>query len=307
MLDNLELKAFKQMMQSNNCTTDGLVRVLNISKPGVIKMLKRMEQNSLIRIQKKGHKLCIEITDNCIVRQLMSLLSDKPNGDFHHILNHNSMTILSTLLVNRRTSNQISQITGINLRTVQKTIKQLNYRLIIKKEEKPGCRYSFRREYFQGLFDLVESYKNRVSVTGHLLWQLNKEYVYTTQNESNTHTLTGFNAFKNHGVFINNIKYCYYSKEKNLSREEILIHGLLQTTTDPRTTCFCIVYLLKNNLNLKKLKFYSLKYDVENKLDDILATIRLLRHPDSSKPFYIDKSTLYQVLKLYHVQGVKYV
>lgn len=183
-------------------------------------------------------------------------------------------------LLHPKTVEEVESETEFKKSIIYKKIKQaINISAVVPKEKH---KYVINEKIWKDLKDFLVEYKkheettdSRIPANSNIYYK-NKEEIVFSNNADLDATLTGFSAYKKHGIKLLLTTNYYYLPKKTLTIQDILKHSLYITQKDKniRNLTFICLFFLKNKNDL-----LSIKHLILNKIKQILKGKNIQGYP----------------------------
>lgn len=283
MLNESELKTLQKLDDVK--TLKEVAESIERSTSYTSEIIKNLEQKELIQINRDGRKKLISPSKTKTIELYKKTTRQHPHIDFPELLSGKTIPLLY-YLDDERTVSELAEKTGNYRNTVNRKLKKLQDRGIVKKQEKyyqlnPEFEIlnRFAKEYTHHKHKLtIEKITHNYSI----IWEsLNEFLVETseeipdnykpTNNETGKFILTGYSRFQEYGIplLTTNRNYYFYSeKQTEITPEDLVCHSLL---IDPgtRTKIYCLMLIQTQRLD-KELLEKSKKYDLTDTVESLI-------------------------------------
>lgn len=250
-----------------------------------------------------GSRKIFGVADTAYAIKLKQLMYAKPYIDFSEIITGSKLRVLMAILYDWKDYKTISKMLKASDHAVRQTVPKLKNRGIISKK---GRLLKFNDVAWNHLFEFLKELRNFSGLNGFLLWQFEKEAIYTVDDiKLAKGTLTGFNRYKDFGIRVATVTGCCHLPEKKISKEEIFIHSLLQVD-DPRLLHLALAFYVKHNLNTNKVKNLAMYYDCFSRYEE-LKTLPLLEEEYKKLEYFHTEFDRKDFRRIAHMYGVKNV
>lgn len=284
-LSKIELKILEQIANGNN-NIDEIAKILKKDKSRIYRGKKTLTDKNLITFSKKT----LEPTRMPMVTLLLQLLSNHPN--IKPILSNSGIPILTNLL-EKKTIKEIEQNTTFQKSIIYKKIQQALTISIIQKTKRT---YKINKNLWNDLADFLKELKTydqtidpRIPVNSKI-YHKNEEEIIFSNNQNIDASMTGFSAYKDHGIILFLPTNYYLIPKKTLSINEIFLHSLLITEKEKtiRHLIFIALFFLKNKSTLTQINHPILK-----NIQEVLQGKNLPGYPNRND--IIEKADLYDI------------
>jgi DNA-binding transcriptional regulator YhcF (GntR family) len=267
-LSKATIRIFSEIV-SGNTKLITLAEKLNVSQKTMSKQLNQLDKAGFIKKTKKKTGVIVEISEKDYSLKFKEFLELNKHIDASRIFAGRSLDVLLAITISGKSSKVIGMMLKIQARSVREKIGFLLDRGIVYRKE--GI-YSINTQ-IPKLNEFLKSLLIYYDNPGILYWNNQGErLILETKGSLVDGYLTGFSAYKNHGILVRTVNQFYFQGLKKPTLVEIFVHSLFQIN-DARTLGFTITFFAKNKLYLKKyeekLLFQVVKYDKKNVLDDI--------------------------------------
>ena len=271
-LSEIELKTLQQIANGN---TD-------------IKKMAKTLNKDISRIYRTKNKLIeknyIEFFQGMVVPKktthinlLLQLLIKYPN--IISVLSGSGIPILTELL-HPKTVEEVESNTDLKKSIIYKKIKQgMDISAIIQKK---NYKYVINEKIWKELKDFLVEYKKHEETTdprvptNSIIYHKNQNEIVFSNKADLGAVLSGFSAYKEHGIKILLTTNYYYLPKKSLSKPEIFKHSLYITLKEKniRNLTFICLFYLKNKNDL-----LSIKHPILDKIKQILKGKKIPGYP----------------------------
>ncbi len=272
-----ELLISKRMIKVLSSITSGLntrekiAKNLGLSKTWISEIITKLEKSKFIYKKRKGNAVYLELSYISFAQEFKNMIENNPNIKFEEFLYGLNFRILSFCLFDWKTSEIIATQLNLNKKTIWNRLSVLTSRGLLKKNKEF---YMTNEKAWPILYSFLEEYRMFYNGKGKVLWKFKDEKVFCiTKEEDIEGSLTGFSQYSKFKVPIIVVRHCCYLPKKNITKEEIFMHSILQIT-DSREIMLALVFYLRNNLNKESLHNLSIKYDCRIKLEDLYKILK---------------------------------
>jgi hypothetical protein len=264
-LNVLQLNVFLEICKGSIYQKNLAIK-LSKSKSQISRSIAVLGSIGLIEYSKRR----LELSKNPFSTQLKELLIKYPN--LVEILRDSGIPILYSVLT-EKTVKEISQETKLKEITIYKFIeKTKSLSILIKQKNK----YIFNEKLWLSLKEFIIDYNyynactdNRIPKGSIIYYKNKKEIVFSTQDELQDITKTGFSVFKDYGINILNTTKYYYFPEKKLTLIDILEHTIkiVEKTKDSRQLQYLALFYQKYKKSVRYINKPQLLLNIINVLD----------------------------------------
>ena len=218
---------------------------------------------------------------------------------------HDSNEIIFSILSEPVTMDELKNLSNLSLRTIQRSILELESIGTIKKEnEKLSIDNS--KEQLHLFSKLLKTERQRKQVESHaeLIYQDQMRTIKKVPKGAITQgELTGFSLFSDYGIEYHTTNDYYVTQQSALTIEEVLIHAVLisKKTSDKLGLTIAILFYLKNKTKMDPLLIRKIAkfHGIDNLWIDVEGYVRnnKLKNPDLFLPRieFEEKAALYQI------------
>ena len=294
MLTNqLQVRVLAELAKGNN-NYEKITKNLNISKSWLSEIITELEKKQFITKERQGLKLNINISEASFAQAIKHLFYKVNYIDFENFLFGLKFRILSCSLFSWKTSNEISNQLNVPVKSVRNTLSLLQNQGLITRESRT---IMFNKKAWPELYAFLEKYRNFSQIQGNLLWKFEEEQIFEVLEEKQIQgSMTGFSRYNDFGITLFETKICCHLPKKDLSKEEIFIHSLLQID-DSRMTGLAVIFFKKHKL--KNPDELAVKYDCLDRLEDIK---KIMQGKEAVMLPHISEQKLKDLMEVYNVK-----
>lgn len=243
---------------------------MNTSPNYTTPIVKRLQKMRLVDIVRQGKRISIKISNTPHALSFKNMLIEEPGTNYSSFLYGLNFRILCYCLFSRKSFSDIASQLNVSEKTIMNQALRLRNRQLLSKENRSLI---FNKQSWPMLYKFLSDFRN-YSEQGNVLWKFEEEILVEVSGTIEA-SPTGFAAYGSFGIPVNVIKYLYYLPKKKLSKEEILVHSLLQIRADTRLLELAVAFYHKNHLSKDKLYRLAVKYDCLDKMNDFLKVLDL--------------------------------
>ena len=275
MLRESELRALQTLQQEMSITE--LAAALDCSTNYASEIISSLEKEELVYTQRDGKEKRVKPVKNQAVKLLQRLAQTHSHIDFPDLISGKAIPLLYYLDTDRTVA-ELAEKTGNYRNTVNRVLKQLLNRGILRKQD---TQYRLNDE-FQILHDFSREYvhhvhRRTVAEYTHnftILWELLEEFLIQTGDVINHDSFveTGPSRFQQHGLPLvtTGASYYFYSENvQELTAQDLICHTLL-IEESTRYQTYCLLLIQKENLEGGRLLEVAEKYGVKNTVQQLI-------------------------------------
>lgn len=262
-----------------NAGIASLRRALGVKQPRASYLAERLVVKGFLAKRREGLKLEFGLASTPHAITFREMYVQDPHRPYAQILSGRNLDVLQAILYRAKETKTIARMLGVQPRAIRERLALLKGFGLIYKEGK-GYILSPSARAMHGFLDSLRAF---MDLNGTLHWRLNDEMLYATRDEKAVQGhLTGFNAYGEHGIQVNTVRYlCYTGKKPSV--EELFVHSLFQIE-DSRTLGLAVTFYAKNRMQSKKIASLAEKYDVTEKLKAVLEVYSRFKEMDKTVP-----------------------
>ena len=293
---------------NGHTTLEELQKNLNASKSWIVRVVNKLESNGFLKKTKKGRKVNVEISGTSFAINFREMYLSKPYRKYESLLPGKNLDILLCIVYSPKSVKVIGEMLHVQPRSIRQRLRNLgNYGLIYRQKGS----YVLSRAN-PDIQQFIGSLRKFSKENGRVLWKFDNEMLFKVRNQEDIKgELTGFNRYKDYGVMVQTIDYnCYVGKGK-LGIEQIFIHSLFEIE-DPRTLGLALTFYAKNGLcktiKLKKMMLLAEKFDVLDKLEELIRTYEIFKAKPAEKMIgnkMLPSIDLNEIRRQFEMYGVK--
>lgn len=279
-----------------------LAKEMNKSENWVSEIISKLEKEGFVIKQRIGLKKRILLSMAPHAHLFREMIYKQIPVDYSEFMYGEKIRILSFISDSPKTTECIAKELNISRKYVQNTIPEFLKRGMLSKQKHMLL---ITRKGWPLLVDFLLAYRNYSELNAGILWKFEDEIIFLVNKETEIKGIeTGFNKYDKYGIKHYPLKIMCYLPKKTLTKEEIFVHSLLGISGDIRRFSLAVAFYLKNKgMNLNKIKYMAMKYNVAEQLDDILSTINSKEETITLKTVMnIKRKNLGKILKLYGVE-----
>lgn len=222
---------------------------------------------------------------------------------------HDSNELVFKNLIEPKTINEITDLTRLSLRTVQRAVSELESIGAIKKEEN---KVSINRDYGP-LYLFAENLRREdgksVEPYAEVIYQDHVRTLKKVPKEKRVDgELTGFSLFADYGIEYHTTHDYYIKQDAPLELADVLVHAVLAASKeqDKHGIVMAMVFYLKNKQRLDPLQVRKIAKDF--KISDIWVDIEgyLRNTPVKNQNLFLPWSEFEEKVKLYSISSENY-
>ena len=224
--------------------------------------------------------------------------------DIEKLLHDSNEKILISI-TEPRTFEEIEKITGLSLRTIQRTISDFNSIGVITKTNN---KINLKREN-EDVFLFAKYLKTEENAK---LTEPNSEIIYqdsmrvlkkTLKNENINGELTGLSLFSDYGIDYHTINDYYIKQDGAITLEDVLIHSIISAIQNKNKNeiTICMLFYLKNRDKMDPLEIRRTArlYSISNIWIDVEGYIR--NNPVTNTELFLPKNEFEEKARLYNI------
>lgn len=221
------------------------------------------------------------------------------------LLLHDSNEIVLYNVTEPATIKKIQNITGLSLRTIQRTLSDFDAAGIIKREHgKIWIKKDKEDVLLFAKYLKTEKESAASELNSEIIYQDSQRILKKTQkNKKIKGELTGFSLFADYGVEYHTVHDFYVKQNTALNIEDVLMHAILSSVKNQNKNeiAMCVLFYLKNRdkINLMDMRLVSKVYSISNIWLDIEGYIR--NNPVSNTQLFLPKTEFEEKAKLYNI------
>ena len=275
MLRESELRALQALQQEMSITE--LAAALDCSTNYASEIISSLEKEDLVYTRRDGKEKRVKPVKNQAVKLFQRLAQTHSHIDFPDLISGKAIPLLYYLDTDRTVA-ELAEKTGNYRNTVNRVLKQLLNRGILRKQD---TQYRLNDE-FQILHDFSREYihhvhRRTVAEYTHdftILWESLDEFLIQTGDLINHDSFvkTGPSRFQQHGLPLvtTGASYYFYSEDvQELTVEDLICHTLL-IEESTRYQTYCLLLIQMENLESGRLLEVAEKYDVEKRVKQLI-------------------------------------
>lgn len=256
------------------------------SESSVSQGVKGLLRNGIVRIQRKGMKKYIEISDRNYAISLLEMIKARPYIPWEKILSNSNIAILFNKIMGENTFDY-----GLSRASLWRGIRNLSmYGMLNRDDEEKLFMDRYLWHFISEYFDHVSMkyLLEKLPKDAIIIWRDGYRCLYRIRDlpdkeskkfpSSTLHT--GVSALPDYGIqLMTSDSYFYYGpKLESLSVEDIIIHTLL---VDPlsqiyATYALLLAFKVKYSLNLALLSEKSRSYKLEDEVSNLIKYLKSL-------------------------------
>jgi DNA-binding MarR family transcriptional regulator len=275
MLRESELRALQTLQQEMSITE--LAAALDCSTSYTSEITSSLKEKELVYTRRDGKEKRVKPVENQAVKLFQRLAQTHSHIDFPDLISGKAIPLLYYLDTDRTVA-ELAEKTGNYRNTVNRVLKQLLNRGILRKQD---TQYRLNDE-FQILHDFSREYihhvhRRTVAEYTHdftILWELLEEFLIQTGDviTHDSFVETGPSQFQQHGLPLvtTGASYYFFSEDvQELTAQDLICHTLL-IEESTRYQTYCLLLIQKENLESGRLLEVAEKYDVENTVQQLI-------------------------------------
>lgn len=295
------------------------IRLLKILRDGKTNLKEIM--NSLDLSDSQFNVIVKSLVDQDYIEKTGSTISFRQNAKvilFRDVANrydvkkmlHDSNEQIYYTLVDPHTIDEIQNITSLSLRTVQRSISELESIGVIKKDtEKIFIDKTNESLYLFAKFLKTEIERKTIEPNVDIIYQDKYRILKKVpQGQSADGELSGFSLFSSYGIDYHTTHDYYVKQASALKLEEILIHAVLTATKglDKNGMTIAILFYLKNRDNMDPLNIRAIAkvYGISNVWIDIEGYVR--NNPTKNSQLFLPRAEFEDKARLYNISPELY-
>ncbi|MEA3513957.1 MAG: hypothetical protein U9R34_00610, partial [Nanoarchaeota archaeon] len=242
-----------------------IAQSLEVSVNRLTPLLKNLESLDFITIALKNRKLIIRPSKTQHAHAFKKMLILEPGMKYEDFLYGLNFRMLSYCLYSEKPITSIAEELGISIKTVLNRSMYLRRRTLLTKKKQTLI---FNKRNWSYLYDLLSFSRNYIRELDNVVWKFEDEVLFESGKKDIDAEVTGFAKYYSFKIPLYMIKIAYYLPSKNLSKEEIFLHSLLEIREETRLLDVAVVFFYKNKLKKNMLIKLAYKYDCINLLND---------------------------------------
>jgi predicted DNA-binding protein YlxM (UPF0122 family) len=285
-LSQTELRVLEQVSYGNN-KIENIAQNIHRSNSQIYRAKQNLSEHGFLHLNRG--RLEPEKSINSAL--ILNLISRYPS--LIELFSDSGLKILISIL-KPKSINEIMKETNLKKSTIYKKIKI--GRNISAIEKNKNHKYTINEKIWPNLKNYLEENKkfeeaidNRIPVNS-IIYHKNEDEILFSNNSDLKATPTAFSVYEKYGIKILLPTNFYYLPNKNLSKEEILLHSIyvINKEKDYRYLTYVVLFYIKFRCEFTKTKNPMLK-----NFDNILKGNKIERYPtlDEIK----EKAELYDI------------
>ena len=275
MLRESELRALQTLQQEVSITE--LAAALDCSTSYTSEITSSLKEKELVYTRRDGKEKRVKPVESQAVKLFQRLAQTHSHIDFPDLISGKAIPLLYYLDTDRTVA-ELAEMTGNYRNTVNRVLKQLLNRGILRKQD---TQYRLNDE-FQILHDFSREYihhvhRRTVAEYTHdftILWESLDEFLIQTGDAVNHDSFaeTGPSRFQQHGLPLvtTGASYYFYSEDvQELTAPDLICHTLL-IEESTRYQTYCLLLIQKENLESGRLLKVAEKYGVEKTVKQLI-------------------------------------
>lgn len=271
-LSQTELKVLEQVANGNNKIKD-IAQNLHRSRSQIYRAQQSLSEYGFLHLNNGN----LEPEKSIYSSLILNILSKNPN--LIELFSDSGLKILTSILKSK-SINEIMRETNLKRSTIYKKIKVGRNISAITMDK--NYKFSINEKIWPNLMEYLEENKRREETidsrapVNSIIYNKNENEILFSNKTELKATLTAFSKYEQYGIKLLLPMYFYYLPNRELSKEEILLHSLyiVNKEKDYRYLTYTALFYIKF-----KNEFSKIKHPLLKKIDSILKGKKIKGYP----------------------------